>query len=327
MPMNMPKEMPVYLFTGFLDAGKTTFIQDALETPDFGENEQTLLLVCEEGEEEYDSDRFYHEGGEKVTVVQIDEEEDLSSFLLNSWAKKSGATRVIIEWNGMWKLSSLYENMPQNWIIYQQVMLADATTILMYNRNIRQQTFEQLRDAEMVAFNRCKHDDKFDEWQQEVHKICRVANRKSQIIYEFGPDDIMMDDIQDPLPYDMTQKLLDIKDEDFAEWYRDINERQDQYEGKELIIKGRAVVGDELPPGKFIFGRHVMTCCEADIQFAGLLCRFDDKKTSRLGNGDWVEIRARVKNEYDPIYEEVGPVMYCSKVTKVDPCEPEVATF
>ena len=71
----------------------------------------------------------------------------------------------------------------------------------------------------------------------------------------------------------------------------------------------------------------MMTCCEADIQFAGLLCRYDEKKTSRLGNGTWVEIRAKVKNEYDPIYEEVGPVMYCSKVTKVDPCQPEVATF
>lgn len=327
MPMNMPPEMPVYLFTGFLDSGKTTFIQDALESRDFSENEQTLLLLCEDGEEEYHQERFYTGGGEKVTVVEIQEEEDLSSFLLNSWARKTGATRVIVEWNGMWSLSSLYENMPMGWTIYQQVMLADATTFLMYNRNIRQQTFEQLQGAEMVAFNRCKRDDGFEEWQQEVHKICRVANRKSQIIYEFGPNDIMMDDIQDPLPYDMTKKLLTISDDDYAEWYRDINERQDEYEGKEIIIKGRAVVGNELPPGKFIFGRHVMTCCEADIQFAGLLCRYDEKKTAKLGNGQWVEIRARVKNEYDAIYEEAGPVMYCSNVTKVEPCQPEVATF
>lgn len=327
MPMNMPQEMPVYLFTGFLDAGKTTFIQDALESRDFNEDEQTLLLVCEEGEIEYEPDRFYQSDNEKVVIEQIEDVTDLSTFLLTSLVKKAGASRVIIEWNGMWSLSDLYENMPIGWMIYQQVMLADATTFLMYNRNIRQLTFEQLQGAEMVAFNRCKRDDKFEDWQMEVHKICRVANRKSQIIYEFGRNDIMMDDIPDPLPYDMTKNLLDIKDEDFAEWYRDINEKQDEYEGKEIIIKGRAVVGDELPAGKFIFGRHVMTCCEADIQFAGLLCRYDEKKTARLGNGQWVEIRARIKNEYDPIYEEVGPVMYCSKVTKVDPCDPEVATF
>ena len=327
MPVNMPTEMPVYLFTGFLDAGKTTFIQDALESKDFGEDENTLLLLCEEGEEEYAPERFYCDGGEIVTIERIEEETDISPFLLNSLAKKSGATRVIIEWNGMWRLPELLENMPRSWIIYQEVMLVDATTFLMYNTNIRQQTFEQLQGAEMVAFNRCRRGEDFEEWQMQVHKICRVANRKSQIIYEFGPNDILLDDIADPLPYDMTKDLLDIGDEDYAEWYRDINEKQDEYEGKEIIIKGRAVVGDELPPGKFIFGRHVMTCCEADIQFAGLLCRFDEGKTSALNNGTWVRIRARVKNEYDPIYEEVGPVMYCSEVSEEEPCQPEVATF
>ena len=327
MPMNAPMELPVYMFTGFLDSGKTTFIQDALETRDFNEGERTLLLLCEEGEIEYEPDRFYKEDDEEVIIERIEEPSDLTVFNLTAMRNKFKPTRVIIEWNGMWSLSQLYENMPLGWVIYQQVMLVDSTTFLMYNANIRQQTFEQLRDAEMVAFNRCKRDDKFEEWQMEAHKICRVANRKSQILYEFGKDDLLMDNIQDPLPYDMSKKLLVIDDDVYAEWYRDINEKLEDYEGKEIIIKGRAVVGDEMPPGKFIFGRHVMTCCEADIQFAGLLCHWDEKKTGRLQNGQWVEIRAKVKNEYDPIYEEVGPVMYCSNVTKVDPCQPEVATF
>ena len=91
MPMNMPQEMPVYLFTGFLDAGKTTFIQDALESRDFNEDEQTLLLVCEEGEIEYEPDRFYQNGNEKVVIEQIEDVTDLSTFLLNSLAKKAGA--------------------------------------------------------------------------------------------------------------------------------------------------------------------------------------------------------------------------------------------
>ncbi len=327
MPMNMPEEMPVYLFTGFLDAGKTTFIQDALESEDFGEGEQTLLLLFEEGEVEYEPERFFTEGGESVSIERIEEESDLSPFLLNSMAKECGATRVIIEWNGMWELANLYENMPRHWVIYQQLMLVDAGTFLMYNQNIRQRTFEQMQGAELVAFNRCQRGDDFESWKLEVHKICRVANRRSQIIYEFGPNDILMDDIQDPLPYDMTKELLDISDEDYAEWYRDINENQDNYEGKEIIIKGRAVVGEDLPPGKFIFGRHVMTCCEADIQFAGLLCRFDAEPVARLENGEWVQIRAKIRNEHDPVYGEVGPVMYCSEVAQVAPCQPEVATF
>ena len=327
MPMNMPREMPVYLFVGFLDAGKTTFIQDALESRDFNEDERTLLLLLEDGEIEYEPDRFWTDGEQNVFIEQIEEEEELTSFLLSSLVREHQPTRVIIEWNGMWRLSSLYENMPGDWMIYQQVMLADATTFLTYNRNIRQQTFEMLRDSEMVAFNRCRKEASFDEWKLEVHKICRVANRKSQIIYEFGPNDILLDDIADPLPYDMSKPLIEIGDDAYAEWYRDMNEKQDDYEGKELIVRGRSVISDELPPGKFIFGRHVMTCCEADIQFAGLLCRFDEDKIERPVNGGWVEIRAKVKCEYDDIYEEVGPVMYCSQVMKIDPCEPEVATF
>ena len=50
--------MPVYLFTGFLEAGKTRFIQETLEDKRFCNGERTLLLLCEEGEEEYAPDQF-----------------------------------------------------------------------------------------------------------------------------------------------------------------------------------------------------------------------------------------------------------------------------
>ena len=43
-------EIPVYLFTGFLDSGKTSFIQDTISDPDFLADEKTLLIACEEGE-------------------------------------------------------------------------------------------------------------------------------------------------------------------------------------------------------------------------------------------------------------------------------------
>ena len=320
----MLMEIPVYLFTGFLGAGKTTFIQEALGAKEFNEGERTLLLLCEEGEEEYDPSGFYTDA---VYPERIEKEADLTPQLLTDLLMKNKTNRVIIEWNGMWDLNTLYDSLPPMWTIYQQMMLADAETFLMYNTNIRQQTFEQLKGAEMVVFNRCKHRDTFEKWQLEVHKICRVANRKSQIMYEFGPDDLIMDTIQDPLPYDMSKPLLPIEDCDYAEWYRDINENQDDYEGKEITIKGRAVTGGDLEPGKFIFGRHVMTCCEADIQFAGMLCKTSPERAALLENGQWVDIRAKVKNEYDPVYEEVGPVLYCSEVEDADPCDPEVATF
>ena len=50
------EEVQVYLFTGFLDAGKTKFIRETLQDKRFNDKEPTLLLVCEEGEEEYEPD-------------------------------------------------------------------------------------------------------------------------------------------------------------------------------------------------------------------------------------------------------------------------------
>ena len=315
-------EVPVYLFTGFLGSGKTMFIQDALESPDFNEGERTLLLVCEEGENEYDPSKFAFPN---IFMETVEEEEDLTVDNLEGLRLKHQAERVIVEYNGMWSLDSLYGNMPEGWVCYQEMTFAEAPTFLMYNQNMRQQVFDKLKSAELVVFNRCVRNDDFEAMKQEFHRIVRVANRKSQIVYDFGPNDAVLDDLPDPLPYDMDAKVIDIEEDMFAEWYRDINENQDRYEGKEIRVKGRAVVG-QLPPQQFIFGRHVMTCCVQDIQFAGLLCKWTDQ-TAGLRDGQWIKIRAQVKNEYTPVYEEVGPVLHCTAVTPCDPCEPEVATF
>lgn len=316
-------EIPVYLFTGFLGSGKTTFIQDALEGEDFNAGEKTLLLLCEDGEEEYDENAF---AAPNVFLEEIEEESDLKSKFLTDLQKKHDAERVIIEYNGMWSLDSLYGNMPEDWMIYQEMTFADWGTFLVYNQNMRQQTFDKLKSAELVVFNRCIRDDAFSDKQLEAHKICRVANRKSQILYEFGPEDVIMDNIQDPLPYDMNAPVLVIKDEDYAEWYRDINENMENYEGKEVRIKGRAAIGGGLKEDCFVFGRHVMTCCVQDIQFAGLICHWTTD-AAKMKNGQWVKIKAKVKVEYDPVYGEVGPVLHCTKVTGCEAADPEVATF
>ena len=51
-------ETPVYLFTGFLEGGKTHIIQESLSDPSFNTGEKTLILMCEEGEEELDPSMF-----------------------------------------------------------------------------------------------------------------------------------------------------------------------------------------------------------------------------------------------------------------------------
>ena len=102
-------EIPVYLFTGFLESGKTKFIQEALEGPDFNAGERTLLLLCEEGEEEYEPEKFF---GKNVFIETVDEEEDLTTELMISLQKKHKVERVIVEYNGMWELDNFYRYMP-----------------------------------------------------------------------------------------------------------------------------------------------------------------------------------------------------------------------
>ena len=312
------REIPVFLFTGFLGAGKSTFIKETLESPEFGNDGRTLLLICEEGDVEYEPDKF---AGPGVRVATIESEEELNEANLKMIAAPGGFDRVVVEYNGMWENQKLFECMPPGWLIAQEMALFDAGTFMMYNKNMRQLCFNKMQTADMIVFNRCEKG--FD--KMPFHKEARIANRKNMIVYEYGPNDIEPDDIEDPLPYDMTASKIEIEDDWFAEWYRDINENEDNYDNKTFVLKGRVALSEELPNGQFAFGRHVMTCCEADIQFAGLLAYYAD--TSDLKVGDWIKITAKVRIEYAEAYQEKGPVLYIKSLERCEPCDPEVATF
>lgn len=314
----MISEKPVFIFTGFFGSGKTEFIQDTLENPEFGNDGRTLLIVCEEGELEYQPEKF---AGPGVTVKYIRTEEELREGILRKIIVGCLYDRVVIEYNGMWNLETLFAAMPRNWVIAQEMCFFDATTFEIYNKNMRQQCFDKMKTAEMVVFNRMdKNADKMP-----FHKEVRIANRRSLIIYEYGPNDMEPDTIEDPLPYDMTKKNITIEDDWYAEWYRDINENEDAYDGKVLTLKGRVAINKELPDGRFAFGRHVMTCCADDIQFAALMAIWSD--TTELEVGDWVKITAKVRITYEEAYGEKGPVLYVKSLEKCEPCDPEVASF
>ena len=111
-------EIPVYMFTGFLESGKTKFIQGFLEDQRFETNDNTLLLVCEEGVEEYDSSRFKVDN---VFIEYIDEEYELTEERLSKIQRKYNISRVVVEYNGMWSINTFLDEMPYGWIIYQQI--------------------------------------------------------------------------------------------------------------------------------------------------------------------------------------------------------------
>ena len=316
--MNNQREVPVYLFTGFLEAGKTKFIQETLEDKRFCNGERTLLLVCEEGEEEYAPDEF---ADRSVMIRTIEDQSELNPGHLTALLSETRAERVVIEYNGMWMLDVLYGAMPEGWMVYQEFLFVDSATFLNYNANMRQLVYDKLKSCELVVFNRFRPDmDKM-----AFHKIVRGASRRSDIAYEDVNGKVEYDDIQDPLPYDLNAPVVEIGDDDFAVWYRDMSEEPKNYEGKTVRFKCRALVRKKLPPHSFVVGRHVMTCCVEDIQFAGLVCQWD--KAESIRDDSWMILTAEIRFKFSRAYGKKGPVLTYLSHEECEPPAQPVATF
>lgn len=310
--------MPVYLFTGFLESGKTKFIQETLEDKRFCNKEKTLLLVCEEGEEEYAPEQF---ATDTVVIRVLEGQEQLTNENLTKWAQETKADRVVIEYNGMWLLDALYAAMPEGWVVYQEFMFADAGTFLSYNGNMRQLVYDKLKSCELVVFNRFKPDmDKM-----EFHKVVRAASRRADIAYESTDGKVVYDDIEDPLPFDLNAPVIEIGDADFAEWYRDLGETPANYEGKTVRFKCRALKRSKMPTNTFIVGRHVMTCCVEDIQFAALVCQWD--KADTVQDDSWMILTAKLNFKFNKAYGRKGPVLTYVSHELCEAPEQPVATF
>ncbi len=310
--------LPVFLFTGFLDAGKTTFIQSMLEDPQFNEGQRTLLLLCEEGEEELVPARY---SIDHVTTQVIDSVADLTPDKLSLFQRKSAATRIIIEYNGMWQMNDLFDRLPENWGIAQETMLIDASTIASYNANMRQLVVDKLNTAELVVFNRVEpSDDRMD-----LHKLVRGVSRSAQIVYDLTDGTSEEDDIEDPLPFDLNAPIVEIKDEDYALFYRDLVEETEKYIGKTVRFKALIANNRKLPSDTFLGGRHIMTCCEADIRYCPLVCKYGMAKS--LPHQSWAIVEGKISVKFSNIYGKKGPILTVEKVAKAIQPEQPVATF
>ena len=314
----MSDQIPVYLFTGFLEAGKTKFIQETLQDERFNNGEPTLLLLCEEGMEEYDPSTF---ASPNVYIETIDREEDLLPEPLDAMFKKHGCKRVLVEYNGVWQLNTLYQQMPEDWVIAQEFLFCDANTFVSYNANMRQLVYDKLRSCELVVFNRCGDD--ID--RMELHKIVRQASRRTDIAYERPDGKVEYDEIEDPLPFDLDAPVTDISDRDYALFYSDLSGDIKKYNGKTLRYKALVAKSDRLAKDCFIFGRQLMTCCAADIQFAGLVAQWPQAQT--LQKGQWAIVTATVAVRWHKAYGKKGPVLNVTSVEPCDPADPAVATY
>lgn len=314
----MKKNIPVYLFVGFLEGGKTHMIQESMEDERFNSGEKTLLISCEEGIDEYDPSRFW---GKNVYFKSIENEEDVTSENLTAMSEEHIIDRIIVEYNGMWQLGTLFENMPEFWDVYQCVMSADCATFELYNNNMRSLMYDKLSACEMLIINRTTPDAD----RESIHKIVRGANPRAEIVYDMPDGTIEYDDIEDELPFDCDAPVIEIDDKDYAIWYRDMSEDLAKYKGKTVKFKGLVARDPQLGSKCVIIGRHVMTCCADDIAFAGLVCTFS--KDTTLKTGDWVLLTAKIKIEDHPMYQRSGPVLYAQSTAFAVKPDPELAMF
>ena len=312
-------QIPVYAFTGFLDAGKTKFIQETLEDERFNGGERTLLLVFEEGEEEYDFSTYPYQN----VFLEVLDQQTVTTKQLQALAKKHKAERIVAELNGMQMVGDLYTRFPEDWVVAQEVMFADSTTIMAYNANMRNLVMDKLMGAQMVVFNRLEKGDDV----MPFHKLARAASRRIDILYDFTDGSTQFDDIEDPLPFDINAPVIEVKDEDFALWYRDMTEEPQKYDGKVVRFKAQVAMLRREKKGMFAPGRFVMTCCEDDIQFCGIPCVYAD--AANLEPRSWAMVEAKITAEKHPLYKgDLGPVLTALQVQPhVAPAEPDVATF
>jgi len=312
------QEIPVYAFTGFLDAGKTKFIHETLMDERFNAGERTLVLVFEEGDEEYDLCEYPHQN---VFFATLDQQ-TVTTRQLQDLARQYKAHRVVAELNGMQQIGDLYVRFPENWVVAQEVMFADATTFLSYNANMRSLVMDKLVGAQMIVFNRLTP----GQDTMPLHKVVRAANRRIDILYDYTDGSTAFDDIEDPLPFDVNADVIELKDDDYALWYRDVTEEPMKYHNKTVIFKAQVAMLRRNRNGMFAPGRFVMTCCADDIQFCGVPCFYPN--SAELESRSWVMVEAKISAQKHALYQdELGPVLTAIRVTPAAPADNEVATF
>lgn len=303
---------PVFIINGFLDSGKTTFIIDTLKNDGFYKQGTTLLLVCEEGEVEYDYKELENYN---VRVETFDEVEGFSVDRLYEITEEYHPDRIVIESNTMWDKELV--KFPTSFQVAQIVTFIDFTTFGVYYNNMRQMFVDNLRFSDLVVINRCENAEDLAPYQTSL----KLINGNAQWIAMNSKGEVQ-EAFETPLPYDINQDIIKIEDVDYARWYIDTFDHKDRYEGKKVEFNAMVLRSRKLPKGTGVVGRYALTCCDKDMQFYGHLCVIDN--ALKIKTKTWVHVVALIKYEYSKEYEEEEVVLYPISIEKIKPLEEPV---
>ena len=310
--------MPVYLFTGFLDGGKTSFIRQTMDEGQFKDGITTLMIVCEEGEESIDVMRL---NDSRFVVRKIEDEDSVEKELFAGFEKEVRPGRVIIEANGMWDVNELLDALPDHWQLAEVITPIDSGTFEMYLSNMKMMMTNQFLYSDLVVFNRC--DEKYD--RAMFKRVVRAVNRRAQVLYE-TPDGKVEDNVPEELPYDMNADPIEIGDDDYGIFYIDIFENLESYLNKTVIFKAKAIHPKDIKKDDvFVVARPAMTCCAEDIALVGFPCEYN--KQAEVKEGSWIKVAATVQAVMNRQTNEPSPVMVAKNIEETTAPEEEVAYF
>ena len=317
--MSNKREVPVYLFTGILESGKTSFIRDTLCDKGFHRGEKTLVILCEEGIEEYDEVEMVKKN---IYFEHIEEKESLTKEFFQKCEDFHKPERVMIEYNGMWELDRLFQvKVPNGWTVVQVISFVDATTFDVYVNNMKKIMMDQLRNADMIIFNRCNENTKTAEYRRSI----RAVNRRAQVIFEDMDGKPIQNNDEVVLPYDLDKDTIELGEEDFGLFYIDAAEAPDKYVGKKIKFKAQAHRPSAYGDDAFVPGRFAMTCCADDIAFIGFKAYYSGAKT--LQDRDWIIVEGTIDKEYYPEFQGEGPVIRVDSVSKTGPAADDLVYF
>ncbi len=306
---------PVYIINGFLESGKTEFIKYTLGEPYFRIKGKTLLLLCEEGEIEYEEVLLKRSN----TVMElIEEEKDFTPDNLMKLDKKHRPERIIIEYNGMWNFKDM--KLPWHWSVEQQITCIDASVFPMYYTNMKSLLAEMVRKSEMIIFNRCDGIEELASYKRNIKAI----NQRAEIIFEDANGEIN-EIFEDDLPYSLQDDPIILDDQGYGIWYIDSMDHLERYEGKKIQFVAQVLKPERLGKNYFVPGRMAMTCCAEDMTFLGYVCEFAG--ASALKQQEWVKVTAAVGKEYRAEYEGEGPVLHAVKVEKTRAPKEKIISF
>ncbi len=306
------KKIPVFFIDGFLDSGKTTFITETIKSDEF--DGKTLLLVCEEGEVQYDARLLKAEYRTDIAYFSSLEEFDYKK--IGRLIKDMKPDRIVIEMNGMWELNQL--RFPSELEILQVIYFIDTSTFSVYFNNMRQKFVDIIKRSQVVVFIRCEDPQK----QIEPYRTAlRMINSNAQFMI-MDRNMRASEAFEEPLPYSIEDPVIRIEDDDFATFYIDTFDHKERYENKIVEYNMQVFMSKELPKGTFIGGRKVMNCCANDIQLCGFLVK--SSLENALKDRSWIRIKAKLVYEFSEDYHEEEVMLEPIEIESIEPLKEEV---